>query len=182
MSKHTMEMILEYAKIFPKNADMGSPTGSKAAKAVHMKGGQYIVNAYFTSQDQIDELVKAGLDLAPMNSQRILEGNADFGIGKFIKLKRDVKDVIKTFENKGEETTVNYGGPVGVVNLTNGPENKAWWSLEDDGMIGNGTRAMVQFEMYANGAGLRLKNIGVTEHVPYEGNRSNEDDEMFKVA
>lgn len=183
MSKHTMEMILEYAKIFPQNADMGSPTGSKAAKAVHAKGGQYIVNAYFTSEDQIEELLKAGLDPTPMNSQRILEGNADFGIGKFIKLKRDVMDVIKTFENKGEETTVNYGGPVGVVNLTNGPENKTWWSLEDDGLIGNGTRAMVQFEMYANGAGLRLKNVGITEHVPYEGNRANnENDELFKVA
>ncbi len=45
MSKHTMEMILEYAKIFPQNADMGSPTGSKAAEAVHDEGGQYSVNA-----------------------------------------------------------------------------------------------------------------------------------------
>ena len=184
MSKHTMEMILEYAKIFPQNADMGSPTGSKAAKAVHDKGGQYIVNAYFTSEEQIQELVEAGLNLSPMNSQRIIDGNADFGIGKFMKLKRDVKDNIKTFENKGKETVVNYGGPVGVVNLTKGTDNKSWWSLEEDGLIGNGTRAMVQFEMYADGSGLRLKNVGITEHVPYEsGNSYNaEADEMFKVA
>ena len=182
MSKHTMEMILEYAKIFPQNADMGSPTGSTAAKAVHKKGGQYIVNAYFTSEEQIQELVEAGLNLSPMNSQRIIDGNADFGIGKFMKLKRDVNDNIKTFENKGKETVVNYGGPVGVVNLTKGQDNKSWWSVEEDGFIGNGTRAMVQFEMYADGSGLRLKNVGITEHVPYEATRSNQDNEMFKVA
>lgn len=184
MSKHTMEMILEYAKIFPQNADMGSPTGAKAAKAVHDKGGQYIVNAYFTSEEQIQELVEAGLNLSPMNSQRIIDGNADFGIGKFMKLKRDVKDNIKTFENKGKETVVNYGGPVGVVNLTKGQDNKSWWSLEEDGLIGNGTRAMVQFEMYADGSGLRLKNVGITDHVPYENSNgyNAEADEMFKVA
>ena len=184
MSKHTMEMILEYAKIFPQNADMGSPTGSKAAKAVHDKGGQYIVNAYFTSEEQIQELVEAGLNLNPMNSPRIIEGNSDFGIGKFMKLKRDVNDNIKTFENKGKETVVNYGGPVGVVNLTKGQDNKSWWSLEEDGLIGNGTRAMVQFEMYADGSGLRLKNVGITDHVPYESSNgyNAEADEMFKVA
>jgi len=184
MAKYTMDMVLEYAKILPENADMGSPTGSKAAKAIHDKGGQYIVNAYFTSEDQIETLLKAGLNPAPMNSPRILEGNADFGIGKFIKLKRQVKDDIKTFTNKTGEVTINYGGPVGVVNLTNGVENKSWWSLETDGLIGNGSRAMVQFEMYADGSGLRLVNVGITEHVPYEGN-SNYDptvDEMFKVA
>lgn len=184
MSKHTMEMILEYAKIFPQYADMGSSTGAKAAKAVHDKGGQYIVNAYFTSEEQIQELVEAGLNLSPMNSQRIIDGNADFGIGKFMRLKRDVKDNIKTFDNKGKEVVINYGGPVGVVNFTKGQDNKSWWSMEEDGLIGNGTRAMVQFEMYADGSGLRLKNVGITDYVPYESSKgyNAEADEMFKVA
>lgn len=184
MSKHTMEMILEYAKIFPQNADMGDENGNKTQKAIHAKGGQYIVNAYFTSEEQIQELMQAGLNPSPMNSPRILDGNTDFGIGSFIKLKRDVNDNIKTFDNKGKEVTINYGGPVGVVNLTNGPENKAWWSVEEDGLIGNGTRAMVQFEMYADGSGLRLKNVGITDHVPYESSNgyNAEADEMFKVA
>lgn len=185
MAKYTMEMVLEYAKIFPENADMGSPDGSKAAKSIHDKGGQYIVNAYFTSEDQIEQLLKDGMNPAPMNSPRVLEGNADFGIGKFIKLKRPVADNIKTFENKNGPVDVNYGGPIGVVNLTNGVENKSWWSIQEDGLIGNGTKAMVQFEMYADGSGLRLVNVGITEHVSYEGNNSNYDaaaDEMFKVA
>ena len=206
MAKYTMEMVLGYAKIFPENADMGSPDGSKAAKAIHDKGGQYIVNAYFTSEEQIEQLLKDGMNPTPMNSPRVLEGNANFGIGKFMKLKRPVPNNIKTFENKNGPVEINYGGPVGVVNLTNfsRPDNwdfmsdsekskaiaeatfdKGWWSIQEDGLIGNGTKAMVQFEMYADGSGLRPVNIGITDHVSYEGNNSNYDasaNEMFKVA
>jgi hypothetical protein len=47
MAKYTMDMILEYAKVFPENADMGSPDGPRAAQAVHQNGGQFITNAYF---------------------------------------------------------------------------------------------------------------------------------------
>jgi hypothetical protein len=184
MAKYTMDMVLEYAKVFPENADMGDENGNNTQKSIHAKGGQYIVNAYFTSQDQIDQLLSDGMNPRPL-SDRVLVGNQEFGIGKFMKLKREVEDKIKTFENKKRgDVTVNFGGPVGVVDLTNGAENKKWWSFAEDGPLGNGTRAMVQFEMYANGAGLRLKNIGVTNHVPYEtnGDYDNSADEMFKVA
>jgi hypothetical protein len=185
MTKYTMDMVLEYAKVFPENADMGDPEGNKTQKAIHAKGGQYIVNAYFTSEEQIEQLLSEGMNPSPMNSPRILMGNQDFGIGKYIKLKREFQDNIKTFtNNKRGDVTVNFGGPVGIVDLTNGVENKKWWSFENDGPLGNGTRAMVQFEMYAEGSGLRLKNIGVTEHVPYESNSTYDPsaDEMFKVA
>ena len=181
MAKYTMEMVLEYAKVFPENADMGSPDGPRAAQAIHDKGGQYIVNAYFTDQGQIDRLLEDGLDPTPMNSQRILDGNAEFGIGKYIKLKRPVPDNIKTFDNKGKTVEVNYGGAPGIVDLRD-PDNKRWWSYEEDGPLGNKTRAMVQFEVYSKGAGVRLVNVGVVEHVPYEPMTSNQDDELFKVA
>ena len=88
MPKYTMEMVLEYAKVFPENADMGNPDGSRAAQAVYQKGGQYAVNAYFTSEDQIQKLLDDGLDPRPMNNDRIKEGQEEFGIGKFIALKR----------------------------------------------------------------------------------------------
>jgi hypothetical protein len=182
MAKYTMEMILEYAKVFPENADMGDPNGPRAAQAIHDKGGQYIVNAYFTDEEQIELLLKEGLDPSPMNSERILSGNAEFGIGKYMKLKRPVPDNIKEFENKQGKVEVNYGGPVGVVDLRD-PENKRWWSFDEDGPLGNGTKAMVQFEVYSRGAGVRLVNVGVTEHVPYEPmTNGNNDDELFKVA
>ena len=180
MPKYTMEMVLEYAKVFPENADMGDPNGPRVAQAIYDKGGQYAVNVYFTSEDQIQQLLGDGLDPRPMNNDRIKEGREEFGIGKFMGLKRPVPDNIKTFENKGSTTYVNYGGPVGVVDLRD-PNKKSWWSLENDGPLGNGTRAMVQFETYSNGAGVRIKNIGVLELVEYEI-RDDSDDEMFKVA
>ena len=182
MAKYTMDMVLEYAKVFKENADMGNPDGNRVAQAVAQKGGQYVVNAYFTEQDQIDQLLADGLDPNPMNSDRIIQGNQDYGIGMYMKLKRPVPDNIKTFENKNGKVDVNYGGPVGVVNLTEGAENKRWWSFEDDGPLGNGTRAKVQFETYSKGAGVRLINLGVTDHIPYEDTYvSNPDDELFNM-
>lgn len=169
MPTYNMEMVLEWAKVFPENADMGNPDGPRAAQAIHKKGGQYIVNAYFTSQDQIDKLLEDGLDPHPMNSNRLVQGNPEFGIGTYMKLKREVADNIKEFEGKGGTQVVNFGGPVGVLNITDGIENKRDWNLEEDGLIGNGSKAIVQFQTYAQGAGVRLMNIAVTDQVKYEG-------------
>jgi len=180
MAKYTMEMVLEYAKVFPENADMGDADGGIAAKAVHDKGGQYIVNAYFTDQEQIDKLLADGLQELSNGHPRIINGNAEYGIGKYLKLKRPLPDVIKTFDNKGKSVEVNYGGAPGVVDLRNLPE-KRLWDFEEDGAIGNGSKAMVQFEVYSRGAGVRLVNVGITELVEYVPMVS-EDDQLFKVA
>lgn len=185
MPKYTMEMVLEYAKVFPENADMGDAESKvKLLRDIANKGGQYAVNLYFTSEEQINQLLADGMDPKPMGNERVLNGNA-FGIGKYIKAKRDVQDKLYTFTQKnGSTVEVNYGGAPGVVDLTQGAENKRWWSYEEDGPLGNGTKALVQFETYSNGAGVRIVNIGVTEHVPYEqsDNPNREYDEMFKVA
>ena len=179
MAKHTMSMVLEYPKVFEDNRDMGGE-GNNAAKKAARHNGQYVVNAYFTSEEQIEELLEAGMDPKPMGNDRVKEGNS-FGIGKFVKLTR-MHDHKMTFSDKnGKETEVDFGGAPKVVNLTNGVENKSWWSLEEDGELGNGTRAKVQFETYSNGAGLRLLAVGVTDHVSYEGASPSEDDEMFMV-
>lgn len=185
MTKYTMEMVLEYARVFPENADMGAADSKlKLLRDIASKGGQYVVNLYFTSEDQINQLLAEGMDPKPMGNDRVLNGN-DFGIGKYIKAKRDVQDKIYTFTQKnGTEIEVNYGGAPGIVDLTQGAENKRWWSYEEDGPLGNGTKALVQFETYSNGAGIRIVNIGVTEHVPYEqnDNPNSEYNELFKVA
>lgn len=183
MAKYTLDMVLEWAKVFPENADMGDPQGNRVARAVADKGGQYIANAYFTDEADIDKLLEDGLNPKPMNSDRILEGNASYGVGKFMKLKRMVTDV-KTFTDRfGKEFEKDYGGQPAVVDLTNGVENKRRWSFEDDGPLGNGTLAKVQFETYANGSGVRLLNIGVVEYVePQMSSDTSEDDEMFMVG
>ena len=185
MPKYTMEMVLEYARVFPENADMGDADSKlKLQRDIANKGGQYVVNLYFTDEAQIQKLLEEGMDPKPMGNERVLNGN-EYGIGKFIKAKRDVQDKMYTFTQKnGTEVEVNYGGAPGVVDLTKGAENKRWWSFNEDGPLGNGTRALVQFETYSHGAGVRIVNVGVLEHVPYEANENpnSEYNELFKVA
>ena len=173
MAKYEMEMVLEYAKVFAENADMGDPNGNRIAQDIAAKGGNYVVNAYFTNEEDIDKLLADGLNPTPMGSQRIVDGNSAYGIGKYMKMKRPVGDMIKTFtDNKGRPVEVNYGGPVAVVDLTRGEENKRWWSFTEDGPLGNGTKARVIFDVYSQGSGVRINAIGVTDHVAYEQNEA----------
>ena len=180
MAKYKMDMVLEYAKVFKENADMGSPDGSRAAQSIYQNGGQYVVNAYFIDEAQINQLVLEGLDLKPMNSERIIEGKSEYGIGKYMKLKRRIQDV-KTFTDSktGQPVSIDYGGEPKVVDVTQGLENKRMWNFENDGPLGNGTKAVVQFETYKSGVGVRLMNIGVIEHVKFETTTTTEVDEMF---
>lgn len=170
MANYDMEMVLEWAKIFPENLDMGDSKGNNAARAVAAKGGQFITNAYFTSESQIEELISGGLKTEVNGYPRIISGNESYGVGKFMKLKRAVNDV-KTFTDRhGKEFTRDFGGAPNIVDLRDGLENKRRWSFEDDGPLGNGTKARVQFEVYTNGLGVRLLNIGVTELVEFVPN------------
>lgn len=179
MAKFTMDMILEYPRVFEENRDMGGDDNTPAKKA-KKHNGKYVVNGYLTSEAQIEELLQNGLNPKPMGNDRIKQGN-NFGIGKFIKLERfhDHKMIFK--DKNGVETEVDYGGQPKIVNLTNGAENKAWWSFEDDGPLGNGTAAKVQFTTYYDGSGVRLEAIGVTDHVAYEGSALSEDDKLFMI-
>jgi len=184
MAKYDMEMILEYAKVFPQNYDKGDIEAPKksAAYGVAAKGGQTVVNAYFTKQEDLDRLIEDGMDLTPMNHNRVIEGNQEFGIGKYMKLKRLASDNIKEFTNKKtkEVTQVNYGGFPKIVDLRD-PENKRLWDYEEDGPLGNGTKAIVRFDMYSDGAGLRLEAIAVKEHVPYSTQGTQEKSEYADV-
>jgi len=163
MAVYDMEMVLEWAKVFPENADMGDPNGNRTQKFVAEKGGQFSVNAYFTDEAQIDKLLEEGLDPNPMNKDRILIGNEIYGIGKYMKLKRLIKDE-KTFTDRnGKKFTKDYGGTPNVVDLREGIENKRRWSYDKDGVLINGTLARVQFETYSNGSGVRLLNLGILE-------------------
>lgn len=169
MAIYDMNMILEWAKVFPENMDMGDENSPQAhVRQLAKNGGQYIVNAYFTSEEDIEKLISEGLQTEVLGNPRIIEGNPSYGVGKFMKLKRKQNDV-KTFTKKnGEEFTRDFGGAPNVVDLRAGVENKSRWSLEDEGSLGNGTLARVQFEVYGNGSGARLMNIGVLELVEYE--------------
>ena len=181
MARYTLDMVLEYAKVFPENADMGNTDGPAWQKAIADKGGQYVVNAYFTNQEQIDRLMMDGFKATVMGNNRIQEGNADFGIGKYMKIKRGVADDIRDWKDPMTGTNANLGGPVKVVDLRQGRDNVRKWDFVDDGELGNGTKAKVQFETYSDGNGIRLNGIAVTELVE-RTNEPSEDDMIFAAA
>ena len=62
-----------------------------------------------------------------------------------------------------------------------GEEEVRKWSFAEDGELGNGTRAKVQFETYADGNGVRLNGIAVTELIERTSEPS-EDDMIFAAA
>lgn len=189
MAKHTMDMVLEYAQVFEQNMDKGDPEHSeKFMRDLAKSGGQTKVNCYFTSEQQIEDLVASGFNRMALNPRtkeevdRIKDGNPEFGIGKFITLKRKFSDIKEIRDRKtGEFKDVEFGGLPKVVDLRNYPE-KRMWSFEEDGPLGNGTEAKVMFDLYKEST-IRLEAIGVTKHVPYEQNSNvNPDLELFKVA
>jgi len=176
MSNYSMEMILEYSQVFESNKDEGSDANNAAKKSQSM-GGKYKVNAYFTSQEDLDRLKADGVKEVNLGHPRFKEGNSEYGIGIFMNLHRYHNDT-KTFKDKKtkEVKELDFGGPPVVVDLTNGRENKRLWDVDVDGFLGNGTRALVKFSTYSDGVGLRLDAIGVLELVPYAGKDSDEDD------
>lgn len=182
MATFDFPMVLEYAKVFPENADYGDENASpkSAAGGIYAKGGQTVVNAYFTSEADKNKLIEAGLDLKPMGNDRIIQGNEEYGIGEFIRLKRDIKDKEMTFENKNGPVTVNYGGLPKIINMTD-PEGKRLWNFQEDGLIGNGSKAIVRFDMYSKGSGVRLEAIAVTEHVEFEPQEKSEYADVWDV-
>lgn len=183
MAKYDMVMVLEWAKVFKENADYGDPTAApkSVAGSVAKKGGQTVVNAYFTSEEDMEKLIEDGLDLKPLGYDRILEGNPEYGIGKFMKLKRDVVDNLRTFKDKrGRETEVNFGGLPKVINATD-RENKRLWDYAEMGEVGNGSTAIVKFDVYSDGAGVRLEAIAVTDLVEFEPQEQSEHADVWDV-
>lgn len=168
--KFDMKMVLEYAKVFEENYDKGDPDApvKSIQGGVAKKGGQTVVNVYFKSEEDKEKLIKAGLDLKPMGHDRIKKGNQEFGIGEYMKVTRPYKDLLKEFENKkGGTTELNYGGLPKVLDYRD-PENKKLWSVAEDGFLGNGTEAIVRFDMYSSGSGIRLEALAITHLVEYE--------------
>jgi hypothetical protein len=187
MAKLTYDMVLEYAQVFEENMDKGDPESSqKFMRELAKSGGQTKVNAYFTSEEQIAELEQAGFERMATNPQtgekvdRIKDGNPDYGIGKYMVLKRKFTDVREVKDRKtGEFKEVEFGGLPKVVDLRD-LDNKRIWSYEEDGRLGNGTEAKVMIDLYKSST-VRLEAIGITKHVEYV-EPSNPDEELFKVA
>lgn len=185
--KITYDMVLEYPKIFATEGVGGVDRGD--AKSAHKwlrelsKNPVATVNAYFTSEEDLQDLLgQPGFDNVVVNPQngnestRIKDGNTDYGIGKYIQLKRPINNVVEFVDRKtGDVKTVDKGGYPSVKILKDGAFVP--YDIEEYGPITNGTKSKVRFEMYGKG-NTRLEALGITELVEWiengEGNTQDE--------
>jgi len=146
-----MEGYLEYARVFPENMDNNPefhPTG------------QYNTNFYPATEGDLEKFWKAGVPKAFRGNERLKSADREsWGIGKFIKLKREH---VHRFED--------LSGPPEVVHWGDEEKRGTPWTMTEDGELGNGTKVMVKVVVYGEGerTGHRIDKIGVMEHVPYE--------------
>ena len=169
---YEMNMVLEYARVFKENADMGNSESSEVwLRNLAKAGGKTTVNAYFTSEDQLQNLIDEGYEVTYKDNKtgkthnRVREG--EYGIGKYIKIERLIKD-IKEFKDKktGKFKEVDFGGLPEVIYQLDGMANNRKWSFTDDGEVGNGSEAVIAFSVY-NGQKSRLEAVAVTSHVEW---------------
>lgn len=146
-----MTGFLEYARVFPENMDNG--------EFHEATEGQFNVNFYPETEADFDAFFENGAPTSSMGHDTIKLGR-DFGMGKFLKLKRP---------NKHRSGIEDFGGAPAVFDFTNGESTKRW--TFEDGELGNGTKAVVKVSIYGEGAraSIRLEKIAVLEHVEFDG-------------
>jgi len=146
----TMTGYLEYARVFEENIDNHE---------FHQHvGGQYNVNFYPETEEDIEKFFDAGAPKAVNGHKTLKEGTEGLGLGKYFRLKR----------NNNHPTFENYGGAPKVFDFTEGESTKRW--TFEDGELGNGTKAVVKVSVFKGDKGsiVRLERLAVLEHVAWE--------------
>lgn len=187
----TYTMILEYPKLFnkegkPGDLDRGDAKSTKKWLRDLSKNPEAKVNCYFTSEEDVQDLIETeGFENEVTNPQtgatstRIKEGNSEYGVGKYIQLKRKLSDVKEFVDRKtGEVKEVDYGGAPTVVYRKEDEDGKAFfeeYSYDELGPISNGSEAKIKFhEKY-----LRLEKVGVTNLIEWVESEEQTDSEGF---
>lgn len=187
----TYTMILEYAKVFdqegkPGDMDRGDAKSTQKWLRELAKNPEAKVNCYFTSEEDIQDLLETSTfenevtnPKTGETSTRIKEGNEEFGVGKFLQLKRKKDDVREFVDRKtGQVKEADYGGLPEIVVRKEDEAGNAFYeefSYDELGPITNGSTAKVRFhEKY-----LRLEKIGVIDLVEWVEGDPEVDEEGF---
>jgi|TARA_B110000459_G_C16563311_1_gene472655 hypothetical protein len=156
-----VECELEWTKLREEDRDMGPRDGSDMANNFDAKQGIYVVNCV------IDEATK---------SKMVADGIPNKGLqAQLFKTSKEGKDFYKAtrphfnpkFRNQetGEQGVVT-GAPA-VLKMVDGEYIN--WDWEADGLIGNGSKATVKFDVW-DGKITTMEKVLVTEHLKYEAN------------
>ena len=156
-----VECELEWTKLREEDRDMGPRDGSDMANNFDAKQGIYVVNCV------IDEATK---------SKMVADGIPNKGLqAQLFKTSKEGKDFYKAtrphfnpkFRNQetGEQGVVT-GAPA-VLKMVDGEYIN--WDWEADGLIGNGSKATVKFDVW-DGKITTMEKVLVTDHLKYEVN------------
>lgn len=146
---------LYYARVFKDNMD--------DSEYHERTQGQYNVVFVPKDDDEITRMIDLGFPETSMGNKMVKPIDAADGrLG--MKLKRP---------NVHPSGIDDFGG---APKVTHGKTNQSW-DFENDGALGNGTKALAKISIYGDGstASVRLEKIGVLEHVPYQELVGSED-------
>ena len=162
-----VECELEWTKLREEDRDMGPRDGSDMANNFDAKQGIYVVNCV------IDEAAK---------NKMVADGIPDKGLqAQLFKTSKEGKSFYKAtrphfnpkFKNQdtGEQGVV-MGAPV-MLKMVEGEYLP--WDWDTDGLVGNGSKATVKFDVW-DGKITTMEKVCITEHLKYE---ANDDGEAF---
>lgn len=141
-----------WAKVFEENRDLTGWDDSLVET-----GGQYVVMVE-ADADSIHELTMARSQTVDNMKDVPVEKGSTTTV-KCVKLRRDHEK----YSRKGDLLEWASGAPKIVKD-----DGKTPWSIEDDGLLGNGTEIVARVAVYDAGknVGTRLEAIRVVNHVP----------------
>lgn len=179
----TLDMVLQYAKVFdqegkPGDIDRGDASSDLKWMRELAKNPEAKVNCYFTSEEQIEYLTRfKRFQRFVKNPQtgeevdRIKEGDPDLGIGLYIQLKRKLVDIREYKDKDGVFQEMDKGGYPTVKILSEDGTEYVDYDYEEHGSPSNGTLAKVRFEP----AYMRIDAIAITELVEWVEGQEEDD-------
>jgi len=167
----------EWAKVFPENKDTRGANDSLVGT-----GGAYSVDAIM-SKDVFQQLEDAGSQKTPLvkNKDGKWMGEKNWrtkeqGISYVDALDNATEVKVKLVRK--HDAPFTYGGPPQVAHVDGTP-----WDINDDGLIGNGSKGVLYVSVYEAGGlkGTRLDGVQVIDHVSYESDYDGEAPRAFKI-
>ena len=156
-----VECELEWTKLREEDRDMGPRDGSDMANNFDAKQGVYVVNCVIDDETK-NKMVADGIPNKGLQAQLFKtskEGKA------FYKATRPHFNPKFRNQETGEQG-VTVGPPAMFKKSGDG---FVPWNWEEDGLIGNGSKAIVKLDVW-DGKITTLEKVAVVDHVVYESN------------
>ena len=156
-----VECELEWTKLREEDRDMGPRDGSDMANNFDAKQGIYVVNCV-VNEDAKNKMVADGIPNKGLQAQLFKTSKEGKGFYKATRPHVNPKFVDK---ETGQQGVVM--GPPKVLKMIDGDYIE--WDWEADGLIGNGSKATVKFDVW-DGKITTMEKVLVTDHLKFEAN------------